>query len=790
MDMITLLSVTTMVAAVASAFTWFLHFHNRGLSGTLTIAFSNTFFLIGFGLISLRTHVNGFLSFIVANDCICVGHLLIIIGLQQFFCRKSRLILLSFIFVFYDISFCYWYYVEPTYQKRLVLFLMTYATLMLYSLMITLSEYKKQRLKSYLVSSAFMALLAIQFYACSGMTLLGDNGPDILSITTVNQSVVFEQILFLIGWTLSFSLMISERLSAENAMAEHRYRALVEGAPDAIMVYDVDQELLIDANSRAEEMFACRREDLLKGGPLRFFAPTQPDGKPALISFQDSCARVLAGASFLIERELINSNGQSFSAEVRLSPLPSTNRRLIRGSFLDISQRKATEAHLQFLATHDILTELPNRLLLLDRFSQAVQVSTRNGTKTALLFADLDSFKSINDSFGHVVGDQLLQRVAVRLCQCVRKTDTVSRHGGDEFLLLLTNLPDGETAAVITKHITTETEKPFMVAGQELYTSVSIGIALFPDDGKDYVTLRKKSDLAMYRAKEVGKNTFRFFDSEIDFDVVEHQKALTDLQGALARKEFALHYQPQFDLTTGRLVGAEALLRWQHPVRGMVPPGRFIPLAESSGLIVPIGDWVLFEACRQAAEWHADAFPGLVVAINLSAVQFKRDNLEEKVAAAIASSGINPGLLELELTESILIRDTEAVLATVNRLRALGVKLSIDDFVTGYSSLSYLKRFNVDKVKIDQSFIRDIATDASDATIVKAICMMARGLNLRTVAEGVEDESHLTALRAFACDEGQGYFFARPLPPSEFSRRATLWAAGNDPGRGPTPFPD
>ena len=729
--------------------------------------------------------MSGFLSFIVANSLISIGHILIIHGLQQFIGRRTYPLVSFFVFTIYIADYSYWYYIDNNFRNRLIIFLATYATMMLYALRLTLSEYKKTRLKSYMVSTVFIGMLSMLFYTSAVISVFSQHGIDILSLNTVNLSFTFEHIFFMVGWTLSFSLMVSERLhtesqrlNAEKSVAERRFRTLVEGAPDAIVVYDTDLGRLVDANARAEQMFACSRSELLESGPQRFFAPVQPDGKPAQLSFAQSVRLVQDGKDRLIECELIDAEGRTVLAELRLGRLPSAGGNLIRGSFLDITERRAAEARLQFLATHDVLTELPNRLLLQDRIEQAIHAAERTGTMVALLFFDIDAFKSVNDTYGHPVGDGLLKGVAVRLSECVRKTDTVSHQGGDEFLVLLPNLSDADAAKAVATHILDAFRKPFSVDGNELFISASIGIAMFPDDGRDYETLRKKSDIAMYHAKDDGRNTSRFYDSAIDIDEAEHHRVITDLRSALVHGEFELHYQPQFNLRDGRLVGAEALLRWNHPVRGMVPPGSFIPLAESNGLIVDIGGWVLREACRQVAVWHAEGVPDLVVAVNLSAVQFRGDDLVRTVTDAIAMGGIAPGLLELELTESILIRDTEAVLATVNRLRELGVKLSIDDFGTGYSSLSYLKRFCVDKVKVDQSFIRNIATDPSDATIVKAICMMAHGLNLKVIAEGVEDEEHLVHLRNYSCDEVQGYLFARPMSPEKFMDMVNMLLSG------------
>lgn len=440
-----------------------------------------------------------------------------------------------------------------------------------------------------------------------------------------------------------------------------------------------------------------------------------------------------------------------------------------RGIGQDITERKANERQIEFLAQHDVLTRLPNRLLVRDRLEQAVAHAERSRAKLALLFLDLDHFKGINDSLGHSAGDTLLKEVARRLGECVRDSDTISRQGGDEFLIVLSDLPDTDAAAPVLAKIMGRLQEPFQIEGDEVSTSVSMGIAIFPEDGNSFETLLKKADMAMYRAKEGGRNTYRFFDEGMNIEAIEHMVMRNGLRHALERGEFVLHYQPQIHLASGAVTGVEALIRWNHPELGMIMPGRFISVAEESGLIVPIGDWVIREACRQAMIWKMAGVPALVMAVNLSAVQFKRGDVEQSVVHALEESGFNPALLELELTESILIQNAENVLGTVKRLKRLGVKLSIDDFGTGYSSLSYLKRFDIDKLKIDQSFIRDLASDPDDAAIVLAIIQMARSLNLTTLAEGVEDIGMLETLRTFHCDEAQGDYFARPMPAEAFA---------------------
>jgi len=488
--------------------------------------------------------------------------------------------------------------------------------------------------------------------------------------------------------------------------------------------------------------------------------------------FREDDRHVLATGKPMLNREESRSMPDGSQGWLITSKVPVRDQNdqivAILGTYEDVTERKISEERTIFLAYHDDLTELPNRVLAYDRLQQAMSQGTRENRKVALLFLDLDNFKTINDSLGHSLGDLLLKEVAIRLNECVRHSDTVSRQGGDEFMIILTSLSNSDAAVPILTKLLQRVQEPFEIDGQELITSVSIGVALFPDDGKDFESLMKKTDAAMYRAKEMGKNTYCFFDKQMNDDAIEHLHLSNGLSHAVDRGEFMLHYQPLFDLSDGTIVGAEALIRWKHPMLGMVSPQRFIPVAEDTGLIVSIGEWVIREACRQAAAWQKQGLR-LVVAVNLSAVQFKRGDVERTIIAALQESGLDPSLLDLELTESILIRDTERVLAMVTRLKSLGIKLSIDDFGTGYSSLSYLKRFHVDKLKIDQSFIRDLATNLEDAAIVRAVIQMARSLGLRTIAEGVEDESQLKFLRVQGCDEAQGYHFASPMPAAEMA---------------------
>ena len=451
-------------------------------------------------------------------------------------------------------------------------------------------------------------------------------------------------------------------------------------------------------------------------------------------------------------------------------------------SFTDITTTKAAQKQIEFLAYHDPLTSLPNRLLGLDRIGQAIAHGQRHGSQMALLLMDLDKFKLVNDSYGHSAGDRLLQAVAKRLRQAVRQEDTLCRLSGDEFLIILFEVTDNHGVSTKCEAILHDLSRPFDLDGRQLNSSFSIGVALFPADGADAETLMRNADTALYEAKKGGRNTYRFFDERMNLEVLHYVRTRDELQQAIEREEFVLHYQPQIRLgqprEADRVVGVEALVRWRHPARGLVMPGDFIPIAEESGLILPIGAWVLREACLQAAAWRQAGLPFRVMAVNLSAVQFHDPRLTDLVLQTLTETGLDPAGLELELTETMLFEDQERVLGAVGRLKAQGVSLSIDDFGTGYSSLAYLKRFKVDKLKIDRSFVRNLLHSEEDQAIVRAMIQIARSLNLTTIAEGIEDIALADRLRALGCDEAQGYFYARPLPAAELEQWLTTFGPG------------
>ena len=548
--------------------------------------------------------------------------------------------------------------------------------------------------------------------------------------------------------------------------------ALLENALVGIAL--INERRIVSCNRRFEEIFGYAHEALIGESSRVLYADDD-----SFAALGDDAYRELStpGQHFTATMQMRRRDGELVWCELSGRALDSADGR--RGSIwviTDITERKSAEEKARYLSYHDVLTRLPNQLLFQDRIQQAIAFSNRAGTKVALMLVDLDRFKAINDVLGHETGDQLLIEVARRLESNLRSTDTVSRQGGDEFLLLLTNVSEPDAIATFTSDLMEHLAEPFPIGDQELTISVSIGVAIYPEDGADFGTLLKKADMAMYRAKDAGRNTYRFFNEEMNDDAVAQLTLSAGLRRALDAGQFALYYQPQIAIDSGRLLGAEALIRWKHPDLGLVSPGRFIPVAEETGLIVDIGDWVI----REAARWHRTGWHDLTVAVNLSALQFKRGNIEATVTRALAESGVDPSTLELELTESILIRDTENVLTAVKRLKSMGIKLSIDDFGTGYSSLSYLKRFEVDKLKIDQSFVRDLETDAEDAAIVRAIIEMAHSLGLRTVAEGVESPGVLELLRRDKCDEAQGYYFARPMPAAGFADFIARWGKPAD----------
>ena len=438
--------------------------------------------------------------------------------------------------------------------------------------------------------------------------------------------------------------------------------------------------------------------------------------------------------------------------------------------FRDVSAARAKVREIAHSAQHDFLTGLPNRMLLNDRIGQSIALAGRHRNKVAILFLDLDGFKHINDSLGHPVGDKLLQSVAKRLVKCVRGADTVSRQGGDEFVVLLSDVRQLEDAAITARRMLAAVGEGHAIGRHDLHVTASVGVSVYPDDGYDAEALIKNADTAMYQAKERGKQGYQFFRPAMNIRAVERQLIEEGLQRAIEREEFTLVYQPKIDLLTGAVSGSEALIRWMHPTRGTVPPAQFIPVAEECGLILSIGAWVLREACRQAQSWIDAGIPPTKVAVNVSAMEFRDDDFLHNLFSVLEETGLDSHWLELEVTESVLMKKAESAAFILRQVQARGIQVALDDFGTGYSSLSYLRKFPVDSLKIDQSFIRQISTPGEDTAIVTAVIAMARSLKLRVVAEGVESFEELTFLRAQHCDEAQGYYFSPPVSAQQFTR--------------------
>ncbi|MCX9155033.1 EAL domain-containing protein [Niveibacterium sp. 24ML] len=555
---------------------------------------------------------------------------------------------------------------------------------------------------------------------------------------------------------------ITDRLHAE---AEMRLAASVfDNSVEAIVVADASRRIL-----RANRAFS----NVTGFEPQEVIGRSLPDvaGSRHETGFFEGVSRTVERDGFW-QGEVWNTrkNGKAFPEWLSVSSVRGQDGEISHyvAVFADITERKASEARIKYLGHHDPLTGLPNRMLMQDRLLQAIARAHRERTMVGLLFLDLDRFKMVNDSLGHHAGDRLLQQVAERVRSCVRDSDTVCRQGGDEFIILLNPVQTADAPARVAEKILDALATPFEVDAHRIGTSFSIGISVYPNDGRDPETLMRNADTAMYHAKEGGRNTFRFFTEAMNANALDRLQLENALRQAIERKEMTLYYQPQVSLHDHQVVGAEALLRWQHPQRGFISPAKFIPIAEESGLIIPLGRWVLREACRQARAWEQKGLPPIMMAVNISALQFRRDNIVEMVRQVITETGHEPDRVELELTESLLMDNAEEVLATIHQLKSIGVRLSIDDFGTGYSSLSYLKRFAVDRLKIDQSFVRDVPGDSDDVAIVRAIIQLGEALKLDVIAEGAETIAQVEFLKREGCAEAQGYYWCPPVPPGVF----------------------
>jgi diguanylate cyclase (GGDEF)-like protein/PAS domain S-box-containing protein len=521
-------------------------------------------------------------------------------------------------------------------------------------------------------------------------------------------------------------------------------------------------------NQRAEELTGWLRDEAM-GRPVADVFRLIDSASSA--TADNTVATVLQGYKTAIARiysqdcKLVRRDGVELGIENRVTIVDDKAGNVLGVvmAFRDVSEARAASVEMSRVAQHDVLTLLPNRTLFNDRLKQAISVANRQGNQLAVLFVDLDQFKRINDSLGHAMGDKLLRSVAGRLTACVRRSDTVCRLGGDEFVVLLSEVTSAEAASVSARKILRAIAAPHIIDNKSLDVTVSIGGSIYPNDGQDAENLLGQADAAMYEAKEHGRNGYQFYRSDMRVRLAKRLLLEGDLRYALGRNEFLLHYQPKIDLQTGQITGMEALIRWMHPERGMLYPMEFVHVAEECGLIVPIGQWVLLEACRQSRAWSDMGLGIIPIAVNVSAAEFLAKDFLSGVRAVLIATGVEPANLELELTESVLMEDAEAAVITLHALKEMGVRLAIDNFGTGYSSFTYLKRFPMDTIKVDQSFVQEISTDPEDITIVSAMIDIGKSLNRRVIAEGVETRSQLDFLQRHACGEGQGYYFSRPL---------------------------
>jgi diguanylate cyclase (GGDEF)-like protein/PAS domain S-box-containing protein len=571
--------------------------------------------------------------------------------------------------------------------------------------------------------------------------------------------------LKVLGDFLKNHAAILEEQVQERTADLHRFRAAMDATADAITLVSRATMRFVEVNATACRMLGYGREELFGMGPAQLFAGDTHQ-------LEQEYDAIIAGdtANELQETLLRRRDGSHLLVEVHRHVQRSGADWIIVAVLRDITERKEAEKRLIQMAHYDALTDLPNRTLFFKNLTRILNRAADRRWSGALLCIDLDHFKNINDTRGHALGDELLRQVSHRLVECIRVRDSIARLGGDEFAVILAAHGGQRRAHAVAKRILEQLRLPFSVKGNDVTVSASIGVAIFPDDALVAETLVKYADTAMYQAKHAGRDTFRFFTAQMNTDALTKLDIETALRKAVDNQEFVLHYQPKMQIESGRVCGLEALLRWQRPGHGLVSPAEFIPVLEDTGLILPVGRWVLEEACRQIAAWQASPIGRVAVSINIAGRQFIAGNLEREVIRALESHNVDANLLELELTESSLMANTQSTIKTLQILRNLGVSVSIDDFGTGYSSLAYLRRFPVDKLKIDMAFIRGITTNADDAAIVLAIIRMAHTLKLEVIAEGVETTAQLEYLRSHRCDQIQGYYCSRPLPVPELEK--------------------
>lgn len=562
--------------------------------------------------------------------------------------------------------------------------------------------------------------------------------------------------------------VIKRKMTEETLLEqEARFRSVAQSANDAIISAD-NHGKVVFWNNAAKAMFGYSEEEIA-GKPLTVLMPEQ---------YREAHRKGIERVTLTNETRIIGKtvelsglrkDGSEFPLELSVSTWMTKRGRFFSGIIRDVTERKQAEKQLQHLAHYDGVTGLPNRTLFFERLNQVLSRARWHKRLVAVLFLDLDRFKVINDTFGHTTGDLLLKAVAKRLTDTVREGDIIARFGGDEFAITLVDIAKEHDIPDVVKKIIDAMAKPFIHEGREFFITASIGISIYPDDGGEVEVLLQKADIAMYSAKEEGKNTYRIYSPSMNAMALERLRMETQLRRALEQDEFMLYYQPKVDLSTGHIIGIEALLRWLHPERGLIFPKEFVTILEETGLIIPVGEWVFRTACRQTRTWQKEGFLPLRVAVNLSMRQFNQQNLAMIVRRALNESGLEPGYLEIELTENLLMSNVKESMAAIHELTGMGVQFAVDDFGTGYSSLSYLKRFPLRSLKIDRSFIQDVTVHPDDAAIVKAIISMAHSLNLKVVAEGVETKEQLAFLIKFHCDEFQGYYFSPPLTAEDFA---------------------
>ena len=558
-----------------------------------------------------------------------------------------------------------------------------------------------------------------------------------------------------------------QRKQVEQALreSEAHFRALVEQASDSFYVHDTHGKF-IDVNQQGCEGLGYSRAELL--------AMSAQDIDLDLTSreLKKLTGKIATGAPIARESRYRRKDGSTFPVEIRMGPIDINGRQHLLSLVRDVTERKEMQDHIQHLAYHDSLTNLPNRAMFNRHLSHATDQSARHGKSLAVLFIDLDRFKYVNDTLGHDAGDRLLQEMSRRLANALHG-DLVARLGGDEFVVLLEDIADSEHVSLVAQKILSALVEEFPLNGQLIHITASIGISIFPDDGKDEFALMKHADIAMYRAKDRGKNNFQFYSAYMSQHAAKMLALESSLRRAIEREELVLYYQGKVETRSGRITGVEALVRWEHPELGLLCPDQFIPLAEETGLIVPLSKWVLREACKQICDWQRQSLPPLSVAVNLSARQFTDDCLLEDTAQTLRELGMDPTLLELEITESMMMHNPQRTIQILQSFKAMGIRIAIDDFGIGYSSLSHLRQFPIDIIKIDRSFIEDVPGDPADEAITEAIIAMGKSLKITVVAEGVEKIEQLQFLSDRSCEEIQGYFFSRPLPSEEFSK--LLW---------------